>query len=248
MSIRQRAKSAFDMSPRLITVLYGNPNVGKTILANRTTREDGSCVILTTENGHMALKDFPELAKNTEVITAEGIGDITEIFGDIFSGWQINGKPVRHLMLDTFSGLQEKFLDEHMDVDKEYALRVKRNHPLVPVLQDYNLSLRQWRDIMARLAKQQVVDVSICCHVAVNDNILIPRPAMSDKVFHVLNGAAQIVGFMRNVDGQRWVTVRSPKNEFAAKSQLRILPDTVTDDDFVRGINKWRETATTSPQ
>ena len=246
MSIRRRAANAYDMPRRLFTVLYGNPNVGKTVLTAKMTEETGSLVILTAESGHRALNDFPELAKKTEVIPVESIRDFDDIFYEISKGWEIGGLPVKHFAIDSFAGVQEFFINEAMDPNNPDGIKLTRANPTLPVLGDYNNSLRVWTDIFGRLAKQDMVDVTICAHVQFpqeKKNVIypIPRPAMTDKVYNALNGQANIIGYLqRTTDGQRFLTVRTKANEFAAKSQLSSMPDAVSDDNFLKVINEWR--------
>jgi hypothetical protein len=164
------------------------------------------------------------------------------------------------LLIDTFTGIQSKVLQQYMDPKFPGYLDVERRHPKVPVLQDYLLSEKIWNPILQDLAAQSDFNVILNCHVRFPDTEKkVPgdkvRPKLPDAIYQVANGKANLVIYMDTIGGdekpsnkpvglgertpiQRFVSTVAT-NKVAGKSQIKSLRPLMSDDDFVKAVTEW---------
>lgn len=239
-----------EASKKIFSVFYGLPHCGKTILASRIAELYGRSLIVTDESGHLALKQFPELQANTQVIPVSSITQFKEIMYDLASG-QLD---YPNMIVDTFTGMVELGIREGMQQKLANGqpnpryLDTNRNNPEMPVLQDYLYAQQTWLPITQFLAKQNKYNVFLNCHIRTPDPTTtgpddrVTRPELPKGVWRLVNGKANVVAYMMRMERegteQRIISML-PTTKFAGKNQLN-LKSPCTDDEFVEGVEKWR--------
>lgn len=240
-----------EMSKKLFMVVFGAPNVGKTILTSRIALHSGKSLIITDEKGHLALKDFPDLEANTRVKNYQSRNTIREAIQRRRSGQS----EFDTLIFDTFTGIQKVELSIGMmetlpnGQPNPRFLDVKRFHSEIPVTQDYLLSENTWRPIINALATQDEFNVILNCHLQhPNPEKFVPgdktRPKLPDAIWQLVNGKANVVAYMdKSSPTDRYLQCVST-NTIAGKSQIKSLnePRRFTDDEFVERVIEWQFT------
>lgn len=237
-------RSTTDSRKKIFLCLFSPPNAGKTILSSRIGERS---VILTDEAGDVALDDFPEYkARVVGCKDFTGLNDFRDYLSAVKSG-KLDSDT---LIVDTFTGIQRSVMEQYMaeklpnGSDNPNYFRTSRGHPNVPALADYNLAEFLWNPVLRMLAKQDLVNVIMNCHVRMpNPDKYIPgdvsRPRLPDAVYQALNGKANMVCFLsKNKDGSRSILTQAT-DKVAGKSQIK-MPPVVSDDEFVKRIHEWQ--------
>lgn len=233
MGLLEEAMPVGEIPKNLITFLYGAPGVGKTILMAKTANKT---LILTDENAHVSLSQFPELT--VDVIKVRDYAHITGILRELYQG----NHDYDQLGIDTFDGIIRMKLKE-----QRAKVSFKRGHEDINSLEDYNLLNNHMYDFIGRLTKLPM-SVTLTSHDRIPDQQSyikgdrLLRPSVPFRVFEALNGYANVVGFvsMMRKDGELVRTVSLQANEeHEAKNHLRMSP-LVTDEKFVTTIRAWK--------
>jgi hypothetical protein len=232
MSILDDAVPVDDVPKKLMTVLWGPPGVGKTIAA---VRSSNNTLILTDENSHVSVSQFPEYAKTAKVIPCKSYDYATGVLRELYQG----NHEYDHLLVDTFDGLIRQKLKEQRE-----SVPFKRGHDDINSLEDYNLLNNHMFDFISRLVKLPV-SVTLTSHDRIPDpqsygkGDRLLRPAIPFRVFECLNGYANVVGYMTvRKDERRVIAVRAT-DTFEAKNHLKMAA-VVSDDEFVKTIRNWK--------
>lgn len=217
------------------TVIYGVPSTGKTVASASISdsnlmvmTETGDSVLTKPEHRHLL-----DVTKRAPFSTIAGVRGYAELLGD-------GTLPQSHLIIDNMSGVQDKKLSENLGDPKVQAL--KRAHPDLTVLQDYQIIAHQMRPMIVDLLELEK-DVTIICHFRPADpehNEFQARPDLTKAIWNLVNEKADVVAFFyKDKAGNRLVQTLGD-DRFAAKA--RIIPEVkkMTVDEFVDHMNKWR--------
>lgn len=181
--------------------IYGEPGVGKTVLAASSP----NTLVLDCDHSSESLKNHPEL-RNTKILAMEEFADIQRIIWALKMGyipW------VETLVIDNFTYLQAKALDE--------LVAGKAGTSLVPTQPDYQLNTKALRKILIELYELPINKV-VTAHVEKDkdgiDGHLIIRPAVTPKLGETMDGIFSLIGFL-------WVE----RNETSVTRYLQVEPN-----------------------
>ncbi|MFF5977048.1 AAA family ATPase [Streptomyces sp. NPDC012769] len=235
MGLLDEAVPSDEVPKHLVTVLYGPPGVGKTIASARTANKT---LLVTDENAHVSLTQFPEISKTVSIIQLKSFDHLNGIIMELYKG----DHDYDHFMIDTFDGVvRMKLKEQRQKVD------FKRGHRDINSLEDYNLLNNHMFDLIARLTKLPI-SVTLTSHDRIPDQQSfvkgdrLLRPSIPFRIFECLNGYANVVGYMsmRKIDGALRRTIALQANdEFEAKNHLN-MKSLVSDDTFVDTIRNWK--------
>lgn len=228
-----RLQPVSDIDRKLKMVLYGEPDVGKTVLA---TTIGQSNLLIHSEPGFTVLTkdEHKEQGERTKVVpftTITGIRGYVELLAE--------GAIDRStLIIDNMSGIQDKKLSENHEDPKVKALN--REHPDLSTLQDYQIVTHQMRPMMVELMNLDK-EVIVICHMrgsVPERKEFNARPDLTKKIFDLANEKVDVVAYMYKDNGKRMIRTEHGGG-FIAKS--RITRETVMPvDTFVAEINAWR--------
>lgn len=205
MGILDRTRPISELGKYQLRVIYSNPKVGKTTTAARLGDKN---VFLCDEEGPQVLKQYPELEANSTFVRYEGMNDLPNLIREIRSG----NLECDNLVVDTMSGIVRQKIQANM---RDPNIKIKRNHPEIPALQDYQLAENQWTPIIRGLPGCGV-DITVLCHLRLPDrddkgNILpgeTVRPELPRGIYQALNRyACMIVLLKKDGVGNRSVLV-----------------------------------------
>lgn len=227
-------KTVAEDSPRLKMLLFGDPGVGKTVLAAQAP----GAILIDAEHGSLSLNNHKETrdVPRAEVTSWE---QVEEIFWDIFDGdpWYDDKETI---VIDSYTELQKRNLDDILR--KEAAADPSRSA--------YRATLPQYGEngqVMRRLAvnfRDLKKNLIITAH-AIEDKdessgALVMRPAVSPKLSETLIGMMDIVGYMtiedrENENGEietvRFLQVH-PSRNVRAKCRVGGLPRILENPTF----------------
>jgi hypothetical protein len=236
-------------------VLYGEFGTRKTTTALRC--RENKAVLLHADRGWQVYKNHPEEFPDGEIIALEyespsQIKAVVEAIAegqDIFEGVDL-------LVLDTFSQMQENFLDlvlEHTDYGGKFRDRPtikagshlkKSDIPDVPAMVDYHLSRNKLRPIVELLIKAPF-NVIFLGHtrepgaIERADGKLEKRINLTEALYKVLARDATFIGLTRREKGNFTIDFE-PKNTQSAKSQIPSLTDSkIPANELPEHLRKW---------
>jgi hypothetical protein len=238
MSLLDDATPVASIPKHLITALYGAPGCGKTILGARTANKT---LLVTHERSHVSLDQFPDIAKTVSVITLKSYDHLNGIIRDLYN----ESHDYDHLMIDTFDGVIRGKLREQL---KKIKFTRHPETDELTSLEDYNLLANHMFEFIVKLAKLPI-SVTVTSHDRIPDpqsygkGDRLLRPSLPFRVFEILNGYANVVGYMSMVKNREGNQVRAvhlqSTNEFTAKNHLKLGP-IVSDDTFVETVRNWK--------
>lgn len=180
-----------DKTPWLKMLLYGDPGVGKTILACGAPNP----LLVDAEDGELSLLNHPELAANTLILPVSKFNEVNDLFWDLKAG----AYPDREtIIIDTFTELQMRGLDEHLDKTKG-SQTFKRMHELIASQQDYNLNTQTMRRMFTSFRELERNIIITAHHLeekVPGQEYSQKRPALTPKVSRTISGLCDIVAFM----------------------------------------------------
>lgn len=229
-----RVAPVTDIDRQLKMVLYGEPDVGKTVTATTIGKSN---LLIYSEPGFTVLtkpehKALEERTSKTPFTTIAGIRGYAELLAD-------GTLPHTTLIVDNMSGVQDKKLSENHE--DERIKQLKREHPDLSTLQDYQIVTHQMRPMMVDLMDLDK-EVIIICHMrpaAPERREYNARPDLTKKIYDLANEKVDVVAYMyKDNKGQRMIRTEHGGG-FIAKS--RITRETVMPvDTFIDEINAWR--------
>lgn len=235
MGYLDEAQDVADVPKNLITVLWGPPGMGKTILGVRTGKKT---LLVADERASVSISQFPEWAETVKIIPLKSYDQLNGIIRELYN----EDHDYDHLMIDTFDGLVRMKLRE-----QRKKVPFNRGHDDISSLEDYNLLQNHMAEFFARLAKLPI-SVTLTSHDRIPDEKSyvkgdrLLRPSIPFRVFEILNGYANVVGYvtMRKKDGKLIRTVALQANdEFEAKNHLK-MPPLVTDETYIETVRNWK--------
>lgn len=221
---------------KLYQTVFGQPGAGKTVMAAGIGNKN---LIISDETGYDSLVNHPELEARTTVMPFLGYQDVMDYCEGIDSG-QFD---YDHMILDTFSGMQDDRI--MFNLDQKATSGFDRKHPDVPSWDDYNLSRRQSFEVLRRLMVCKA-HVTVICHVRVPNASAMAkgettRPDLTDKVFNIVNKYSSMLVYMEKAkDGVTRTVHFAGDNRISIKS--RIIPEDVKKlpvDQYVSRIRNW---------
>lgn len=224
-----------EVPKHLVTVLYGVPGVGKTIMAARTANKTA---LFTNERSHVSLSQFPEISNTVKIYRVDSFDQLTKYVSELYS----TDHGFDHAMIDTLDGIVKMKLRE-----QRRKVAFKRGHDDISSLEDYNLLNNHMESFFETLTRIPI-SVTLTSHDRIPDDKSyakgdrVVRPSIPFRVFESLNGYANVVGYvqMQKINGELTRVVSTQSNdEHAAKNHLLLKPLT-TDDKFVEVIRSWK--------
>jgi phage nucleotide-binding protein len=215
-------------------VFYGVPSTGKTVTA--ASLSDSNLLIMTetgdsvlTKPEHLHLKERTKRTPFTNINSVRGYAEMLAS----------DDLPYSHLIIDNMSGVQDKKISENLEDPR--TKDIKRAHPDLTVLQDYQIIAHQMRPMVVDLMSLEK-DVTIICHFRAADpehNEYQARPDLTKAIYNLVNEKADVVAyFYKNRKGERFVQTLG-NDQFVAKA--RIIPEAIMSlDNFIEQMNKWR--------
>lgn len=230
----ERIEPVSDFERSFKLVLYGPPDVGKTVcaceLGNKNFMlhsEPGFTVLTKPEHKHLG--DRTEKARFTSLKGMDGYVELIEdgsVEADTF-------------IVDNMSGVQDKVLAANHKTAS--VQKLSRAHPDLSVLGDYQIVTHQMRDPIINLMEMSANMIMIC-HMRPADperGEFQIRPDLTRKIFELVNEKADVVAYMhKDAKGQRKIQTVST-DRVIAKSRITeeaIMPVS----EFISQMNNWR--------
>lgn len=212
-----RIKPVTEFGDLFYGLFYGEPGVGKTVLAASSP----NTLVLDCDHSSESLKNHAEL-RDTQILPMEEFSDVNKVIWAIRKGhlpW------VETLVVDNFTYLQARALDE--------LVAAKAGTALVPTQPDYQLNTKALRKILIELYDLPINKV-VTTHVEKDkdgiDGHLILRPAVTPKLAETMDGIFSLIGFLwveRNEKGATRYLQVEPNKLIKAKSRIGGLPNVI---------------------
>ncbi len=217
-----------DSSVRWINLLvYGEPGVGKTVLAGTALDHADlrPVLYLDVEGGVKTLRKRQDL----EVIQIRSMDEARQIYNDLYDSvdWEAKDPtlPYRTVVIDTLSELAK--LDMRHLMRDTHNANPKQNL-YVPSQREYLINGERVREIV-RGYRDLPCNVLFCCHsgdARDNSNATIFFPQFTGKLRHEIAGFIDIVGYMyadiEKGDTERYLQVTKTKR-ISAKDRTNAL-------------------------
>ena len=227
----ERVQPLSGRPPTVKMLFYGDPGVGKTVLAATAPNP----LLVDTEKSSLSLLNHPELIA-TPVLKVKDYDDVEQLFWHLKQG----GFPDREtIIIDTFSELQRKQMDENL---KLATKKDANRDPYLPAQGDYKRNT----EVMGRLiVAMQDLDrnLIITCHQTEekdeDSGSIITRPGLTPKLAYRVASLMDVIGHMTLVtrkEGDKVVTERRlqvhPARRIVAKTRIGGLPTIMVNPTF----------------
>lgn len=232
--IEQRIKMLEEMSPYFRALIYGDPGVGKTKFC---IDPGAKTLMLDCDHSALTLYNHPELIPATLVLEVRTVRDFSEVLWKIRDG----GFPeVDTVLIDGFSELQRKALDEWLDVQ---AARDKNRSKFLAFQQDYNINTNMMRRLVVEFRDLEK-NLIITCH-ALEEKLgenspVTTRPDVTPKLASMLRAPFDLLGFMWLEDSpeqgkppNRFLQVH-PSRRVTAKTRVGGLPPVILNPNIAQ--------------
>lgn len=255
-------KSVDEMEFYFNGVIYGDGGVGKTVLVARIAQALGTkALIISTDNGAMAIENHPELLPYTKVVKFIG----PQFLEDLAIALRYDAEEFEEygvVSLDTTSGICDQYIDRLVKVynlsgkrGSRDALRPKDpGSGLTPLYtasdEDYKFLRTFMRPIIQDLAESKKAIFQLTherepYHLEVakakQDGEKPPkmRPDVPDKVYKAMLYGCHVMGHMIDNNGRRTISCIATE-DISVKSRIKGLYNRkVSDDEFIKIVTAW---------
>lgn len=223
-------------------VIYSVPKIGKTVLAARLGAHnmfiaddgDGYSSLMNDSIqpliGHWDVLPFTDWASVRQILQA---GEAEQIKCEC-------GEPIDNWVLDTTSGM---IMLELQSIIKNAGTPLSgKVAPEAPGLPDYMISRDRLVPVMSQVASMRNASVTLLMHMREVGKVQ-PQvvPDAHNAAIEVINKYVSLQAYLTMDDeGQRILQVRANGNRVVVGSRLDFDSDFVTDDDFVKAIERWK--------
>lgn len=212
---------------KLKVLIYGDPGVGKTVLAAGAPAP----ILIDVEGGSLSLRNHPALS-SVAVMRYINVRQL-ELFAQ--KAAQGNFAEYESVIIDSYSELQKRDLD---DIVKAAARKDPQRDPSLPIGMDYNKNTEHLRQIAAAFRDLDKHLVVICHAKEEKDDrtgTLFVRPNLTPKLASTMAGIFDIVGYMSATgegDSRRRTLQVHPSPAIQAKSRIGNLPPVIENPTF----------------
>lgn len=216
MGILDQAAPVGEVAPWVKMCVYGDPGVGKSTFCATAPAP----LFLDVEKGTLVLKGKPEF-KDVLVLQVQDYKTLEKVYWELKEG----GLPeIKTVVLDTFTELQKRVLD---GIVREQVLTnsLRKGNPYLPQLQDYGQNTHMLRRLLVAFCELDR-HVIFTAHAieAKDEEVLVWRPAITQKLWESVEGLMDVVGFLtvetdkdRNIRRQMQV---QPSRRVKAKCRI----------------------------
>ena len=208
-------------------LIYGDPGVGKTVLAGSASKAPGMgpVLLIDIEGGTLSLKkDYPQV----DIVRLGSWKDIDKVYRDLKKG----NHTYRTIVLDSITEMQKFSMLELMaEVVREDSDR----DPEVPSIREWGKNIEQTRRIVRKF-RDLPTNVIFTAHAMYDKDDKRNRtrilPSLSGKLANEIAGFVDIVGYLyvkvRNKEETR-VLLTGGTEDTVAKDRTDLLPKHVTE-------------------
>lgn len=239
-------------------LLYGPPNVGKTVTACSLGSKN---LLLAADENWVALHNHPELLEKTSVIPNQGLEHFANLVDAVGNGYQ-GYTGFDNFVIDTYPQLVEDILDK-LTFDSEYfatggnaknyrekatfidgfTLNGKSEIPLAGG-PDYNIIRGYFRPILSALNTLPMHVIYIAHEREAKNHIAnttqIVRANLPEQTYQSLHRRCNITGRMDvNKEGQRSITFKKTAGVDAGAKVANLNDRTMTVEKFISEIQDW---------
>lgn len=227
MGLLESAKPFGDKPHFSNICLYGNPGIGKTVLA---CSAPGALELQCERNAGMSLRNHPETA-HVPCIDIDEASKIIDLY------WELRKNPgaVGTVVMDTISELQMRNLGEIWKAEQKKGKRPEGH----PYQQDYKVNTEFMREVIL-LYCDLPVNVIFVCHETEEknevDGSITTRPTFTPKLASTMFATCDVMAYMsaeiNAIKGEMKRVIRvTPTRSIRAKDRLG-LPSTFDADQF----------------
>ena len=228
----QRSMKATEKTPFTKIMLYGDPGVGKTVSACRSS-DPSKTVLFDTENGWLSLRNHDDLREKVEIIPISTLEDLHSLFTEVRAGMF---DAFDTLVIDNITELSKRTLDERLR--SQTAKDPTKYDPYLPNQQDYKWNTEALRRIFIAL-RDLPKNLVLVAH-AVNitpegSSVTYTKPDLTPKLSGTLTGMLDVVGYMTrtaNRQGEKRNLQVQPSYTITAKTRIGGLPPIIEDPTF----------------
>ena len=221
--------------------IFSLPGHGKTVLATRLGKQN---LIITDEDGYTSLSNHPELNGTWKAINFKS-WDIVRLMLPVIESGEFtadNGEPFDNVIFDTMSGM---IAEEIQNIVKSgVTTQEGKVSPELAGRPDYFLSEQRLLPVMKMIAQMKRCSVTMLFHVRTGDKLTpgdYTRPETHAAAFRTINKYTSVIAFleMKGVNKRR-LKVMPTDNGVSVKTRHNFGSEFVTDDEFVKEIEKWK--------
>lgn len=217
--------------------IYGDPGVGKTVLAATAPKP----LFLDVESGYDSIENHPELASNATRMKFVGVKGAEKLAEKVLEG---KFDAYETIVIDTFTALQDRAL-------KEFTIAAYKKNPnlredaYTPEGKDYQRNTEMLKHIVS-LFRDAEKHVIFLCHVKEDKDertgTMFVRPQLTPKLASKLIADCGIVGYMSLSGGKNGEPVVrhlqvQPSPTIHAKSRVGGLPAVIKNPHFDMFVN-----------
>lgn len=193
-----KIKPIHEKPPFLKMLLYGDPGVGKTVLAAQAPK----ALVVDAEHGSRSLLNHEE-TKNIPTLPITKWEEIEDLF------WALHDEDpffdqFKTIVIDSITELQKRNLDL---IVKQGVQKDPNRNPYLPFLQDYGINNQVMRRLIVNfrdLRKNLIVTAHAVEDKDEREGFIYMRPAVTPKLSETIIGVMDLVGYM---------TMREEKDE-----------------------------------
>lgn len=224
-----RVQSVGDVVPVVNMMIYGDPGVGKTVLAGSASEveEMSPVLFIDIEGGTMSLrKRYP----NVDVVRVSNWPEMLQVYNDIASG-----DYYRTVVLDSLTEIQ-KFSMYH--IMKDLIASDPDRDPDMPGIREWGKNAEQVRRFVRAFRDLPVNTIFTALAATDKDpktGAILSRPYLSGKLSAEVAGFLDVVCFMymRIVDGAiKRLLLTSATDNCVAKDRSDSLPPVLEDPEM----------------
>lgn len=216
-------------------LIYGDPGVGKTVLAATAPRP----LFFDVENGFRSVSNHPELAEHARRMRFAGVKSAEALATKVLEG---TFGDYDTIVIDTLTALQDKAL-------KEWTLAAFKKNPndsqregdkYTPIGKDYQRNQEMMKHIVS-LFRDSDKHIIFLCHAKdekdESTGVISKAPMLSPKLAGKVLADCSLVGYMtrtgktNDTPEKRFLRVQ-PTTKIIAKSRIGGLPDIIESPTF----------------
>jgi hypothetical protein len=246
--LNKKTFTSSDIKGRKIAI-YSDQGVGKTVLAAKLGTSN---LFVTDEEGILSLQNHPELDEISTGILFDGIdsadgigyGRLQLILRACENGQFVgkNGEPIDNVVFDTVSGIVSTEIRRSID-DKDIPTEKGKLAANIPTQPTYLLSEQNFAPLIKMVAQMHNCSVTLLSHLRVGTKDVpgaSTRPDLHGAVYKLMAKYVSVMGYMYAGGPTGRAIQIQPGGMIAAKTRLNFGKSTLTDDEFVEAINKWK--------